>query len=94
MVSASDPESGDGQESLTLDYQGKSFSTGFNAQYVLDALGLMYAPMVRWRFTGELSPVLLEPIVLMPEGVTTLQTQHQTRLAAAGFLAVVMPLRL
>lgn len=78
-VTAESPESGSGFDELAVDYAGAELTIGFNAQYMLDALGAVSGDEVLLSLTGELDPALLLP------GETT---------AGESFTAVVMPARI
>jgi DNA polymerase-3 subunit beta len=58
---ASNPDLGEARETLPTDYSGERFETGFNARYVLEALGAASAKEVVLELGSELSPVLLRP---------------------------------
>lgn len=57
-VSSSNPELGDAQEELDIDYQGNEFSIGFNARYVLDILQVQDSKQIRMILKDNLSPGL------------------------------------
>ena len=52
---------GEGKEVIPLDYTGENLSIGFNAQYVLDFLGVVGTEEVLFEFKDEQSPALLRP---------------------------------
>jgi DNA polymerase-3 subunit beta len=60
-ISASNPDLGEARESLPTDYSGERFETGFNARYMLEALGSMSAKEIVLELGSELSPALLRP---------------------------------
>ena len=78
-VTAESPESGSGFDELAVDYAGPELTIGFNAQYMLDALGVIEGDEVLLSLTGELDPALLLP------GESA---------AGESFTAVVMPARI
>jgi DNA polymerase-3 subunit beta len=61
VVSSNNPDLGDAHEELDIDYAGDALSVGFNARYLLDALGAMKAKEIVLGFQDELSPVRLSP---------------------------------
>lgn len=77
-VSSESPDSGEGVDEVAVDYDGAPITIGFNAKYVLDALGALASDEVTLSLTGE-----LEPMVVRPAGESD----------GAEFLACVMPLR-
>lgn len=60
-VSSQNPDLGEAREEIDVDFSGKSLTLGFNARYLLDALGAMRAKEVRLSFQDELSPAKLVP---------------------------------
>lgn len=56
-------ESGQGREELDVTYGGEAFEIGFNARYLVDALGQTEAEAVVLRMTDEAAPVRVEPSV-------------------------------
>jgi DNA polymerase-3 subunit beta len=61
VISSSNPDLGDAREELDVDYGGESLAIGFNARYLLDAIGAIGAKEVRFSFQDELSPARLTP---------------------------------
>jgi DNA polymerase-3 subunit beta len=60
-VSTANPDVGEASESMAVDYQGEPIELGFNARYVLDALGAIAEPRVVMGMNEPLSPGLLTP---------------------------------
>jgi len=60
-LSARNPDLGEAQEEVDLDYAGESVSIGFNARYLLDCLGVFRAKEVEIGLVDELSPVAIRP---------------------------------
>jgi DNA polymerase-3 subunit beta len=58
---ASNPDLGEARETLPIDYAGERFETGFNARYVLEALGAVASKEVVLELGTELSPALIRP---------------------------------
>jgi DNA polymerase-3 subunit beta len=77
---ADNPELGAINLDLPVDYEGSSLTAGFNANYLIDALGAVHAERIYLDFQGELDPCVLRPAA--DEG------------EAPDFLAVVMPMRI
>lgn len=60
-VMAKNPDLGEAQEELDLDYAGEPVSIGFNARYLLDCLAVFRAKEVEIGLVDELSPVQIRP---------------------------------
>ena len=60
-LSSNNPDLGDAHEELDIDYAGDPLTVGFNARYLLDALGAIKAKEVILGFQDELSPAQLTP---------------------------------
>jgi DNA polymerase-3 subunit beta len=60
-VSSANPDVGEAQEELDVDYQGTAIAIGFNARYLLDCLGAFHAKEVELGLEDELSPALVRP---------------------------------
>ena len=79
-ITSESPESGDGLDEVPMEYDGPDVTIGFNAKYFQDVLSAMDdEEEVLLEFSGELDPAVLRP------GSTG---DH------AGYLAVVMPMRI
>jgi DNA polymerase-3 subunit beta len=61
-VSASSPELGEARESLPLEYAGSGVEIGFNAQYLLDFLGVVGTDEVGLEVKDAESQGLLRPV--------------------------------
>ena len=61
IISSNNPDLGDAREELDVDYGGESLSIGFNARYLLDAIGAIGTKDIRISFQDELSPVRISP---------------------------------
>jgi DNA polymerase-3 subunit beta len=61
-VSASSPELGEARESLPLEYAGEGVAIGFNAQYLLDFLGVVGTDEVALEVKDAESQGLLRPV--------------------------------
>lgn len=61
VLEAEDATLGEARESLPVAYTGDACTVGFNARYLLDALGLMDRGDVELRLVDEMSPGLLAP---------------------------------
>ena len=79
-LNADNPELGAINLELPVDYEGSPLTAGFNANYLIDALGAVDAPRIHLDFQGELDPCVLRPAADDGE--------------APDFLAVVMPMRI
>jgi DNA polymerase-3 subunit beta len=60
-ISASNPDLGEAREELSVDYEGGAFETGFNARYVIEALGAITSKEVYLELTNELQAASLRP---------------------------------
>ncbi|MFY9572051.1 MAG: DNA polymerase III subunit beta [Blastocatellia bacterium] len=60
-ITSQSADVGEAKEMIPLDYSGESISIGFNAQYVLDFLGVVGTDEVLFEFKDEQSPALLRP---------------------------------
>ena len=61
-VSASSPELGEARESLPLEYAGEGVEIGFNAQYLLDFLGVVGTDEVALEVKDAESQGILRPV--------------------------------
>ena len=61
VVTSNNPDLGDARDELDIDYAGENLSIGFNAKYVLEALGSLHAKEIRLGLHGDLSPATLVP---------------------------------
>jgi DNA polymerase-3 subunit beta len=61
-ITAQSADVGEAKEMIPLDYTGDNLSIGFNAQYVLDFLGVVGTDEVLFEFKDEQSPALLRPV--------------------------------
>ncbi|HEY3495963.1 MAG TPA: DNA polymerase III subunit beta [Polyangiaceae bacterium] len=73
------PESGDGFDELSVDYDGPDLTVGFNARYFLDVLRAMNDDDVEIGVSGELDPAVIRP-----------GSENQR----TNYLAVIMPMRI
>ncbi len=80
-ITSESPESGDGFDELSVDYNGPNMSIGFNAKYFLDVLSALTEEEVTLGFSGELDPAVVRAV-----GSTVKEGDD--------FLAVVMPMRI
>jgi len=55
------PELGEAVDELEIDYSGDEFSIGFNARYLLDAIGVVDSENVQIKFTGAEAQTLIVP---------------------------------
>jgi len=60
-ITSQSADVGEAKEMIPLDYTGDSLSIGFNAQYMLDFLGVVGTDEVYFEFKDEQSPALLRP---------------------------------
>ncbi len=60
-VSSSSPDVGEASEVLNVDYEGAVTEICFNAEYVLDFLGVVDSDSVALDFKDEVSQAVLSP---------------------------------
>jgi DNA polymerase-3 subunit beta len=60
-LSSSNPNLGEAQEQLEVDYAGQELTIAFNARYLLDSLGVLTAKEVKLAFEDGSSPTQLVP---------------------------------
>src|SRR5215510_11767789 len=60
-ITSQSADVGEAKEMIPLDYTGDNLSIGFNAQYILDFLGVVGTDEVLFEFKDEQSPALLRP---------------------------------
>jgi DNA polymerase III subunit beta len=60
-ITSQSADVGEAKEMIPLDYTGDNLSIGFNAQYMLDFLGVVGTDEVLFEFKDEQSPALLRP---------------------------------
>jgi DNA polymerase-3 subunit beta len=78
-VSSQNPELGEAQETLEVDYDGEQIQVGFNGQYILDFLNVVGSEKVQLELKNESSQGLLRP------------SEQDT---GKDYQSVVMPMRL
>ncbi len=61
VLSSQNPDLGEAQEELDVDYDGDGLSIGFNAKYLLDGLSAMGGKEARLGLRDSNSPVALRP---------------------------------
>jgi len=59
ILSSQNPEMGEAREVLDIDYDYDAIEVGFNAKYLLDALGVMGTEKVRLLLKDSLSPCIV-----------------------------------
>jgi len=60
VISSSNPDLGEAKEEVAVDYKGDNLSVGFNARYLIEAMGAMMAERVILELQDPLSPVLVK----------------------------------
>jgi DNA polymerase-3 subunit beta len=60
-LSTSNPDLGEAQETLPVEYHGEPFETALNARYMIDALGAVASKEVVLAFLEEVAPVQIQP---------------------------------
>lgn len=61
-IQSQNPDVGEGAEEIEVDYAGEAVSIGFNARYLLDALGALPHDEVALELSGELDPGVVRPL--------------------------------
>lgn len=61
-IESQNPELGEAQQELGIEYAGPALTVGFNAHYLLDALALVAEGGVRLELTDHQSPALIRPL--------------------------------
>jgi DNA polymerase-3 subunit beta len=60
-LASNTPEYGRSEEKLTVDAEGETVATAFNARYLLDCLSVLESDQLTLELTGPLSPGALRP---------------------------------
>ena len=60
-IASDNPDLGEAQEDLEVDYSGQELVIGFNARYFIDVIGEISSDRVVLEFSGELDPGLIRP---------------------------------
>ncbi|MFW6050626.1 MAG: DNA polymerase III subunit beta [Myxococcota bacterium] len=61
-ITSENPDVGEGSEELDVDFAGEPLVIGFNAKYLLDALGGLTEDEVAIELSGELDPGVIKPV--------------------------------
>lgn len=61
-VTSSSPEFGEAREPIAIEYGGPSLTICFNAQYVLDFLGVVESEVVALELKDEVSQAVMKPV--------------------------------
>ena len=61
-VTSSSPEFGEAREPIPVDYNGPAMTICFNAQYVLDFLGVVESEVVALELKDEVSQAVMKPV--------------------------------
>jgi DNA polymerase-3 subunit beta len=60
-LSSNNPDLGEAEEEIDVDYEGEALTIAFNARYLMDCLAACAAKEIRMGFQDELSPCQLVP---------------------------------
>jgi DNA polymerase-3 subunit beta len=60
-VSSSNPDLGEAQEELDIDYSGDELAVGFNAKYLLEALERSHSKEIELGLQDEMAPMQIRP---------------------------------
>lgn len=58
-LTASDPDKGDGKESMAVQYSGQKVEVGFNFKYLMDVMGVLTEPQFRFQVLDAYSASLV-----------------------------------
>lgn len=61
-LQSQNPDVGEGSEEVDVDYAGEGLKIGFNARYLLDALGALPYDEIALELSGERDPGVLKPV--------------------------------
>jgi DNA polymerase-3 subunit beta len=61
LISSSNPDLGEAQEEIDVDFAGEAVTIGFNAKYLLDCLAALAAKDIQLAFRDGNSPVEIRP---------------------------------
>ena len=61
-ISANNPELGEANENMEVDYAGETVAIRFNAKYMIDVLSVIDEEQVELHLKDELSPAILKPL--------------------------------
>jgi DNA polymerase-3 subunit beta len=61
VISSNNPDLGEAREEIEVDYTGEDLAIGFNARYLVEAVGTLDEKEIRLGFRDELSPGRIEP---------------------------------
>lgn len=61
-ISSQNPDLGEGEEEIPVSYEGGDISIGFNARYLIEALGAIGTEDVRLELNDDLSPGVLRGV--------------------------------
>jgi DNA polymerase-3 subunit beta len=61
-ITSENPDVGEGQEELDVDFAGEPVEIGFNARYLLDVIGAVVEDEVALELGGELDPGVIKPV--------------------------------
>ena len=61
-IQSQSPDVGEGTEEIEIDYADEPISVGFNARYLLDALGALPHDEVALELSGSLDPGVIKPV--------------------------------
>jgi DNA polymerase-3 subunit beta len=78
-ITSESPESGNGFDELSVEYNGPELTIGFNAKYFLDVLAAIDDEEIILGVSGELDPAVLRP---------------GTESSDQSYVAVIMPMRI
>lgn len=62
QIVSENPDVGEGSEEIDVDFAGEQLAIGFNAKYLLDALGSLPEDEVALELGGELDPGVIKPV--------------------------------
>ena len=61
-ITSSSPEVGEATETISVEYDGAALEICFNAQYILDFLGVVDTDSIQLEFKDEMSQAVMRPV--------------------------------
>jgi DNA polymerase-3 subunit beta len=61
VISSSNPDLGEAQEELDIDYSGDELAIGFNAKYLLEVLAVSHSKEIELGLQDEMAPMQIRP---------------------------------
>lgn len=62
-IISSDPEFGEGEDEIRIDFQEEEIEIGFNPHYLIDALNIIKDEEIMFEFNDKSGPVIIQPVL-------------------------------